>query len=187
MRIKIIPAILLVFLMVTSYNAFCYGEEGVAMQGAGLKSVIPDAMDVTAFSRNVRKMEERISLRNDIESNSYTVYDIFDDIDIPSIEETKDQVALSSPFEYYSESIHSLPAAPPRDDVMAMLTAQIEPATAFKPTVLKLEGEITLDPYLESNSKYGAFSAMTVQQELIREKIIIPTPSVVEPATKKTP
>ncbi len=187
MRIKVILALLLVFLIVTFYNAYCYGEEGVVMQNIGTKSMIPDAMDVATFGRNVRKMEERIDLRNDIESNCYTVYDVFDDIEIPSIEETKGLVGLSSPFEYYSESICSMPAAPPRKDVMALLTIQIEPATAFKSKALKLEGAITLDPYLESNSKYGAFSVMTAQQELLREKVIIPTTSVVISATKKTP
>jgi hypothetical protein len=160
--LTITMTLILIGLTCLSANA----KDGSLLQRTDMKGVIPDAMDRAAFEKSHEEMEERIGMLNDIESHSYTVYDVFDDIEMPQIEEPEREVALLAGAEFNT----------------ALTTAPLEPSMKIeKETVYTLPktntttgDEVVLSPFLESRSKYGAFSLMSLQQELIREGVIYP-------------
>ena len=141
-------------------------KEGSLLQRTDMKAIIPDAIDTAAFVKNHKEMEERIGMLNDIESHSYTVYDLFDDIEIPQIEEPKREVALLAGAEF-NTALASTPFEP-------LIVIEEETVYALPEGITATGDEAILSPFLESRSKYGAFSLMSLQQELIREKVIYP-------------
>lgn len=164
-----IVILITILAVLTVFIVKSYAEGGAIIQRVSVKGIMPGGIDGSSFEKNYKNMQQRIGMKNDIERHNYTVYDVFDDIEMPKIQEEngtalahdKKSLAFNRVIDEFIMPVGDISEAEVRG------VQSDKEISAYKG-----DEEVTLDQYSESASLFRGFSNYKNRQRLINEKIL---------------